>query len=197
MYHSIRLNLFPKKYRPFSTIDAEGNLQEDNKIFIKLAASDKVNLGEYLDVKTYGIWGQTKGLMSYTGEVDVKHFIHFTDEQAERFRPMYYIEAETPVVRNENYHLNIHIYIGMLDKTPFTYVSLHRLHEYDAPLLYSRYDAEKWVERQEPVVYRLSLTNTYSDLKAMLHESLTLKTIACTADPAGQWLLDIIKAQND
>lgn len=180
----------------FSTIDAEGNVVEDNKIFIKLASDDESSAGDFLDIKTYGIWGQTNNLMSYTGEVDCKHFIHFTDEQADRFKPMYYIEAETPVIRNINYHLNIHIYLGTLDSTPFTYVSLHRL-DYDVPMLYSRYESNKWIERKEPVIYRLLVTNSFSDLKAMLSESLLLKTIAATDDPAGQWFLDIIKTQNE
>lgn len=180
----------------FSTIDAKGELQEDNKIFIKLASADATDLGDFLDVKTYGIWGQTKSLMSYTGEVDIKHFIHFTDEQLERFNPMYYIEAETPVVRNVDYHLNIHLYIGLLDNTPFIFASLHKLN-YELPCIYSRYDSEKWVDRIEPVVYRLNLTSEFSDVKKLLSDCLILKTIANKDDVAGQWLLDIISAQNN
>jgi len=180
----------------FSTINAKGEMQEDNKIFIKLAAEDESDVGEFLDIKTYGIWGQTKGLMSYTGEVDIKHFIHFTDEQMDRFQPMYYIEAETPVVRNVNYHLNIHLYLGLLDNTPFIFASLHKLN-YELPCIYSRYDSEKWVDRIEPVVYRLNLTSEFSDTKKLLSDCLILKTIANKDDVAGQWLLDIIKAQNE
>lgn len=180
----------------FSTVDAKGEIQEDTKIFIKLAASGDADLGEYLDVKTYGIWGQTKSLMSFTGEVDAKHFIHFSDEQMERFNPLYYIEAETPVVRNTDYHQNVHIYLGELDDTPFCFVSLHKL-TYDLPMVYSRYESEKWVERREPVVYRLLFTSNFSDIKKLLSDCLTLKTIATRDDPAGQWLLDIIKAQNE
>lgn len=180
----------------FSTIDAKGNMQEDTKIFIKLAAEGEDDLAEYLDVKTYGIWGETKSLMSYTGEVDLKHFIHLTDEQYERFDPMYYIEAETPVVRNVNYHLNIHIYLGLLDNTPFTYVSLHRL-DYNLPCIYSRYDPDKWVDRKEPVIYRLDMTPEFSDVNKLLSECLILRTIANRDDVCGQWLLDIINAQKE
>ena len=180
----------------FSTTDPSGNIQEDSKIFIKLAAKDESDIGDYIDIKTYGIWGQTKSLMSFTGEVDTQHFIHLSDEQLERFNPMYYIEAETPVVRNVNYHLNIHIYLGLLDNTPFVYASLHRLN-YDLPCIYSRYDQEKWVDRIEPVVYRLNLTSEFSDTKKLLSEALILKTIANKDDVCGQWLLDIISAQNN
>lgn len=174
-------NMTPNTIYSYNSLGADNVLRENTKIFVKLA-----ELGtDYLNLNTYGIWGQTsEDIMSVTGSVKLNHYIQISEEMEEDFEPMYELDVETAILRDSTHRKHIYVYLGVCWNEPMIFVTAHK--KYDVNSLFCRYDATTFTKRKERQIYRIAIPplGEYAEIKKLLASCMIMRNIATKDDGA-------------
>lgn len=159
-----------------------GKRLANNVMFIKLSPVGNI---EYLNYDTLGIWNTSEEEMSATGEVKGRKFININAIDETRFKPLYLIIMETPIVANDEYNKRIYAYYGFYrmkkgNREPAIIVLAHANKTYDKCVrarntIYSRINELDAREREFVNMYRFNLPR--DERYALLHSIIRGVTV--------------------
>lgn len=159
-----------------------GKRLANNVMFIKLSPVGNI---EYLNYDTLGIWNTSEEEMSATGEVKGRKFININAIDETRFKPIYRVIMETPIVANDEYNKRIYAYYGFYkmkkgNREPAIIVLAHSHKVYDSSIrarntIYSRINELDAREREYVNMYRFNLPK--GERYAILHSIIQGVTV--------------------
>lgn len=136
----------------YDTITPNGKTIADNVVFMKLS---NFSGATFINEKAGYLFGTSAERVRMDGEVITYEYIHM--DYKKRFTPEYELIVETPKISNNEYHVRLYVYYGIVDGgEPAAVICRHKEFD-DLPALYCRYDRTDYKKRDIPQTYRLNI----------------------------------------